>query len=423
MPRPRHLPVVLLAFAASALACGASPDGGASTSSEELKKALTFGEPDEVGMDSQTLVDLAEWIRTGNQPLLSLLISKNGKVVFELYTSSLTRDHAHYLMSVTKSVTSALVGVAINEKILGAPTTSVTDALPPEVFATPADRARFESVTIRDVLGMSALDAQVPPHRDLPEDEARLAAFNSTDNRLRFALKQAILPKPGVSFQYTDVTPILASGMLEYASGQTAFDYANAMLFDPMGFENQEWMHADASGIDNGAYGLRLRPVDMQRFGILYLRRGNWQGRQLLPSSWVDQSFTPWIKSDASQPSPNYGWYWWTQTFAPHWTAHLALGWKGQRIAVIPEQNVVVTMTAIEEDPNEPLFGQVMSNYVIPATSGRTGRPPHPDASLRAKLHATLESVRTGPSRIKAGTEPRMVPSIAPKEAHPAFSP
>jgi CubicO group peptidase (beta-lactamase class C family) len=155
----------------------------------------------------------------------------------------------------------------------------------------------------------------------------------------------------------------------------------------------------------------------------LFLRGGAWEGRQHVPRGWVTTAFSPWIKSDPSESTPNYGWYWWTRTFAPHWTGHLAVGWKGQRIGVFPEQNVVVTMTGLEQDPNEPLFAQIVQRYVIPAVSGRAGQPPQPDPSLRQTLHDVLEQVRTGASRIPANAEARMVPSIARKEVHHAFNP
>lgn len=397
----------------------AAPDGN-----HRRASGLAFGAPDEEGMDARPLIDLASWVRDGDAPIFSILVSRNGVVVFELYTSSLTRDYAHYLMSVTKSFTSALVGAAIDRGLVGSPETSIADALPPEVFASDADRARFSAVTLREVMGMSALDAQVPPHRNLPEDRARQQAFLAAPNRAKFAVTQALLPQPGVSFQYTDITPLIASGVVEYATEETSLAFAEDTLFGPMGFRNYEWMHEDLEGIDNGAYGLRLRPVDMQKFGVLYLNGGVWEGRHLLPKSWVDLSFTPWIKSSPQQTDPNYGWYWWTFDYAPHWRARVADGWKGQRISVIPEKNLVVTMTGIVDDrPEEALFEQILRDYVIPSVDGIGGEPPRPDPGLRAPLAEVLEEVRQGPMRAKPDAEARMIPSIEPKGTHHPFSP
>jgi CubicO group peptidase (beta-lactamase class C family) len=140
---------------------------------------------------------------------------------------------------------------------------------------------------------MSALDAQLAPHQNTPEAKERLVRFFNSPDRVAFALGQNVLPRPGVDFQYTDVTPQLIVGVVQYATKRTLYDFAEANLFGPMQFENAEWMHEDAAAFDNGSYGLRLRPVDMQKFGILYLNEGCWEGRRLISSAWVKTSFTP----------------------------------------------------------------------------------------------------------------------------------
>ncbi len=80
---------------------------------------------------------------------------------------------------------------------------------------------------------------------------------------------------------------MIAGGIVQYATNQSLLDFAKAALFDPMGFQNEEWMHQDRAGFDNASYGLRLRPVDMQKFGILFLNEGCWDGQQLLSKAWV----------------------------------------------------------------------------------------------------------------------------------------
>jgi hypothetical protein len=123
----------------------------------------------------------------------------------------------------------------------------------------------------------------------------------------------------------------------------------------------------------------------------------------VISRGWIEQSVTPWIHGD-------YGWYWWQYHFAPGWRAHVANGWKGQRIAVVPEEGVVVTMTGCLDDGEDRVFAQIMRRFVKPAVEG--GR--HPE--LQARLRQLLDEVRGGPSRIRPGIEPRMVPSIDHKE-------
>ena len=112
-------------------------------------------------------------------------------------------------------------------------------------------------------------------------------------------------------------------------------------------------MHQDPAGIDSGGYGLHLRPIDMQKFGVLYLNGGVWRGNALISRGWVERSFSPWNRSRADAREPDYGWFWWTYEGRSGWRAHAAIGRKGQRIAVLPRQKLVVTMTACIEDGTE----------------------------------------------------------------------
>jgi CubicO group peptidase (beta-lactamase class C family) len=375
-----------------------------------------FGQstPEAEGVDPRGLIKIAEWVRDQEEPIFSVVVSRHGKLIFELYTSGLGRDEAHYLMSVTKSFTSALVGIAIDQHLLRDENESLADALPENAFATAGDRLRFRPVTIKDVLAMSALDAPVFPHQKDEFARARNKGFVAARNKLIFALSQNILDEPGKSFLYTDVTPVLATGMVELAAHETAFDFAKKNLFDPLGFKNEEWMHEDPAGIDNGAYGLRLRPIDMQKFGVLYLRHGSWNGAQVISDAWVQKSFTPWIRSDGTPhdtlAGPNYGFYWWQQSFAGM-TAHVANGWKGQRIAVVPAEDLVVTMTgAMQDGGEEKTFAALMKDFVAPALRSAALAP---DAAADAQLHGLLDDVRANTLSIHETLEKRMIPTIA----------
>ena len=253
---------------------------------ENIQDDGVAGAPEDEGVDSGTIVALTEWLRDQRIPIFSFLISRNGRLVYELYTSSLTRNHAHYQMSATKSVVSALVGIAIDQGLISGPNAPITETLPRQLFASDADVARFRSVTVRHVLGMSALDAPDPPRVTTPEAVARHLRFRSAHNRVKFALEQPLLATPGRAYQYNDVTPALAVGIVQYATGKTALEFAEDRLFGPMGFRNYEWIHQDPSGIDLGGFGLRLRPIDMQKFGVLYLNGGVWRGNALISRSW-----------------------------------------------------------------------------------------------------------------------------------------
>jgi CubicO group peptidase (beta-lactamase class C family) len=367
--------------------------------------------PEAQGMDARPLLDLATWLRDHPEvPVFSVLVSRNGKVVFELYTGGIERDAAHYLMSTTKSVVGALIGIAIDKGLVPGPDAAIADALPADAFPSPEDRERFRRVTIRDLLGMSALDTPDPPRVHTPEAVARQHAFVAAPNRTRFALGQPIVPEPGTTFLYTDEGPAIATGILTYAAHEPVLRFAEDHLFGPLGFEHHEWMHDDPAGIANGGYGLRLRPIDMQKLGVLYLHGGAWNGRQLVPRAWVERSFSPWIRSSPRERAPNYGWYWWAESYGTGWDAHVASGWKGQRIIVLPAQQLVVTMTAYVEDGTEhALAARIVEDYIVPAVA-HGASPGDPAALARV-----LDDLHRQPMRGPAHPEPRMIPSIEPK--------
>jgi CubicO group peptidase (beta-lactamase class C family) len=403
--------------------------GDAPAPTSRPARCWVFGpdEPENQGIDVQKLIELTQWVKESPSPILSILISRRGKVVYQLYTSSIDPQAAHYIMSGTKSVLSALVGVAIDHKLIAGTDETMPQLLPRQWFPNDAAVAKFSGLTLKEVLGMSALDAPIAPHQTTPEAIQRNIDFFGSPNRTQYALTQNLLAVPGRDYLYTDVTCALASGAVECATHQSLFDFANLALFEPMGFQHQEWMHEDPAGIDNGAYGLRLRPIDMQKFGLLFLNQGQWNGRQLISSKWVTTSFTPWIASDSKHAlHPDYGWYWWRINFGHNWNGHVAVGWKGQRIAVFPVKDVVVTMTAIIEDNTEDqIFSKVMKSFVIPAVDPSSDAPtPEPAAStpeLKRQLNDLLREVYFGPSRIAPGTEERMIPSISPKQTHQPF--
>src|SRR5262249_29775253 len=159
--------------------------------------------------------------------------------------------------------------------------------------------------------GMAALDAPDPPRDPSAAAQASWLKMWNAPNRAKVALEQKILDG---GFQYNDATPTLAAAALQYATGKSALEFAEEALFGPLGFQRYEWMHQDGAGIDNAGYGLRLRPIDMQKLGLLFLDGGAWRGRQLISRAWIERSFAPWNRSKPDRP-PDYGWFWWGDDF------------------------------------------------------------------------------------------------------------
>jgi CubicO group peptidase (beta-lactamase class C family) len=383
---------------------------------------LPSASPPAAGVQTQPLIDMARWVDSHpSVPIFSLLLSRHGQLVFELYSSGFTRDEAHYLMSTTKSVTSAIVGAALDRGLLPGSDAALTDVVPAALYGDPANRARFRGVSLKNVMGMSVLDADEPPRDNSPAAVLRGKQFFSAPNRVAFALTQALLPSPGVSFQYNAITPVLAGGAVQYATGKRLFDFATETLFAPMGFKNAEWMHQDERGLDLPSYGLRLRPMDMQKFGILYLNHGLWNGRRLISEHWVDTSWTPYMHTGPSVTPgyDNYGWFWWQRDdwgTRVHWTS----GWRGQFIAAMPDYDAVFTMTAYIQTGDEvAVLGSLMTHYVIPALALGSASEDH---ALEDALARELAAVNRD-QRMPTNPEPRMVPSVEPKGTPRPFDP
>jgi hypothetical protein len=157
----------------------------------------------------------------------------------------------------------------------------------------------------------------------------------------------------------------------------------------------------------------------MQKFGVLYLNRGVWRGKQVVPAEWGDASFSPWLCAWPSAAEPNYGWFWWAKDFGPGWKSHAAQGWKGQRIFVIPEQRVVVTVTGYMTDGEEDTVpARVVEDYVVPSVEHGRGKPLARDPQVADEVARVLEEVRRGPMRGPRDAERRMIPSAEAKSEH-----
>lgn len=407
-PRPGNAAIVPPAFPSAA---GPMPES-------EITASFGVSTPEKEGVSREKLAQLTEWLRDSNANVFSILISRNGKLIYELYTNSLSRDEAHYVMSVTKSFTSTLVTIAVDKGLLAPVEAPVTRSIPRSLFESDDAFRQFSSVSMKDVLGMSALDAKDFPLYKTPDAIERNRLFSDAENRPKFALTQKLLPERGKTFQYNNLTPLIATAALQCATRKSEFDFAQEVLFSPLGFKNTEWMHQDRAGFDHGSYGLRVRPIDMQKYGNLFLAGGLWNGRQIISSDWAHRTFQPYIKSYPQGPL-YYGWFWRVENRAPNWQTHDAEGIWGQEIMVAPQHKLVVSITSYMPENSEKVIDTIIKDFIIPAV--QSGSSPT-DQKLIDRLQSALETVRSQ-RRMPRNPEQRMVPSIAPKGRHMPFTP
>jgi len=375
---------------------------------------IQIGKASEEGMDELKLMALADFIDDNPRlSIFSLLISKNGRLVFELYTGQIKQDYSHYLMSVTKSVLSTLIGIAIDQGKITSENTPLSETIPKKLLSTKRQVEAFSKVNLQNVMGMSALHTPDPPRDMSPAARARRDKYLNSSNYLKFLVQQPLLRNIGKDFLYNDETPTLASGILSYTTGLSAFDYGCDTLFKDLNCKNMEWMHSDRTGINMGGYGLRLRPLDMQKIGITILQKGKWQDKQVVSSAWVEKIYQPYISSSGVNSPPNYGWYWWRPNYGFSKPFLEANGWKGQRIAIQPDLGLVVTMTGClepERCDEQKVFSDIMSKYVIPAAKGPGTSAPN------NSIEEKLQKINKGQARFNKAMENRMIPSVALKE-------
>jgi len=375
---------------------------------------IQIGIASEEGMNELKLLALADYI--DNNPRLSIfsiLISKNGKLVFELYTGQIKQDYSHYLMSVTKSVLSTLIGIAIDQGKITSENAPLSETIPKKLLSNKRLVEAFSKVNLQNVMGMSALNTPDPPRDMSAAARARQDKYLNSSNYMKFLVEQPLLRNIGKAFLYNDETPTLASGILSYTTGLSAFDYGCDTLFKDLNCKNMEWMHSDRTGINMGGYGLRLRPLDMQKIGITILQKGKWQDKQVVSSAWVEKIYQPYISSSGVNSPPNYGWYWWRPNYGFSKPFLEANGWKGQRIAIQPDLGLVVTMTGClerERCDEQKVFSDIMSKYVIPASKGPGTIAPN------NSIEEKLQKINKGQARFNKAMENRMIPSVALKE-------
>lgn len=364
------------------------------------------GREPSAGIDADRLEELAAAIGKF-QNLHSILILRAGELVFEEYSNGFDAQTLQYTASVSKSVGSILLGIAMDQGLVPGVEGGVLDA--PLVEVLPEYGEQFEAdprkanILLRHALSMTgglAWDESSLPYSDPGNDWIR--ASQSADP-IGFALSRPVVAEPGAEFNYHGVYSILPSYLIQRETGESAETFAAEFLFQPLGITEWRWDDI-ANGLTDTDGGLHLRPRDMAKLGQLYLNGGAWDGRQIVSRAWVEESTSRQI---ANQDSPDYCLLWWCGDIhyggQSAWT-FLASGHGGQKIFVFPEFDLVVVVTQqVFENPHEELNNlAIMSRYVLPAADPefQDAPPVQLDRQALARYEGTY-SGRTAPIRIE----------------------
>jgi CubicO group peptidase (beta-lactamase class C family) len=273
--------------------------------------------------------------------VLSVLVERNGRLVFERYYRGAARSARLDVFSVTKSVTSTLVGIALAEGKIRSLDQRLGDFFPKDVQRARDKRVR--KITLRQLLEMRS------GYRDI--------AAAQSDDWVRTQIDRPLGESPGRGWAYDNGSYHLLSAVLTKATGRLANAYAQRVLLGPLGIVPTVWA-TDGQGHNLGNTGLRLSSRDLLRIGDLYLHGGRWNGRQLLPAAYVHAATRRY--TSLGYGSAGYGYGWWT--FAGRPPGFAALGYGGQAVAVYPQRQLVVVVTGSGDNVQ-----RVLDRLVLPA--------------------------------------------------------
>lgn len=266
-------------------------------------------EPSAQGLDPVLLAELVRLIRQNQRfpDLHSLQIVRKGYLVLEEYFRGWNAERLHTLQSVSKSFTSALIGIAIEQGAIRRVDEKVLGFFPGMEGIRHLDE-RKRAMALRDLLTMRS-------GTDYHEHGAGSPHFqlNSLARGWdRFYLDRPMERAPGTDFLYDSGGVILMSSLLKQRTGMHADAFADRHLFTPLGITRSDWFR-NAEGHPHTGGGLDLRPRDMAKLGLLYLRGGRWGERQVVPADWVEESVRRHVERDAGATGRNvgYGYLWW----------------------------------------------------------------------------------------------------------------
>jgi CubicO group peptidase (beta-lactamase class C family) len=336
----------LLALAAFLLIPLLSPPESASTAwapdywpTDEWRTST----PEEQGFDSAALAEHLLKLREDGVAIDSLLGVRNGRIFLEAYFDPYDGTFPHDMASVTKSITTTLIGIAATQgKIdLDAPMLSYF----PDRHIQNVD-ARKQAITVRHLAGMTnGMESGC-----LNGDLATLDEMHAAPDWMQWVLDRKMARDPGKAFCYDSPGMHLLSGVLQEAAGMTEEQFARRNLFEPMGIHEWIW-ESDPQGYTLGSGDLDLLPRDAAKLGYLWLSGGVWEGRQIVPADWVKEAVTPHLHADGED---DYGYGWWVSE-----DSYWALGRGGQHVKVYPAYNAIFVVTAAEFDFDqlEPMLG------------------------------------------------------------------
>lgn len=348
--------------------------------------------PESQGIDSNALAAVIENVRARHLPVHSIFVARNGYAVLDAYLFPYHDDETHGLASVTKSVVSTLVGVAQRDNRIGSLDQPAPALLPAENLGTDPAKSR---ITLGNLLSMTAgLDCRAPLGVNL------IRAMEDSPDWVTFTWNLPLTWTPGTSFAYCGGNFHIVSAVLTAATGESAATLAQSELFAPLGITQVAWP-SDLYGNSHGFADLELYPRDAAKLGYLWLHYGRWQNQQIVPAAYLRAALTG---RAVVESGIQYGYgFWLYPGHTPY--DYEANGHGGQRIVVVPSQNMVEVVTA----------GGVDANAVTPLLTAawRSDAPLPPNPEGDARLAAAIAAAASPPAPIRPGSVPAWAAAIS----------
>jgi len=324
--------------------------------------------PELEGVSSAGISQFIDAVNKTKNEMHSLMILRHGKVIAESWWAPYRADLRHTMYSCSKSFTATAIGLAVaenkltvNDKVISFFPEDVPDTISPFLA----------QLSVKHLLSMSVGQAQDPSFTIAGKEDHWVKSF----------LALPIAFQPGTKFLYNSIATYMLSAIIQKVTGQKLIDYLKPRLFEPLGITGADW-ETDPMGINVGGWGLRIKTEDMAKFGQLFLQKGQWNGRQILPSSWVVEASTVKIiqhpelsqaKKDSSDWDQGYCYQMWRSRN----NAYRADGAFGQYILVLPDQDAVIAITSETIDMQDEL--NLVWKHLLP--SFQTGKLPWVNAN------------------------------------------
>ena len=311
--------------------------------------SLSRSTPESQGVSSSQVLRFIEAADREVDSMHSFMLLRHGHVVAEAWWAPESAVKPHVLWSLSKSFTSTAVGLAVADGKL-----SIDDPIL-KFFSdeTPTDpSANLKAMRVRDLLTMST------GH----EDEVSL---KEKTGWTRLFLAHPVPHKPGTHFKYNTAATFMQSAIVQKVTGKTVLEYLGPRLFEPLGIKQPQW-DANPEGISIGGYGLYLCTEDIAKFGQLYLQKGQWNGKQLVPTEWTDQATSKQV-SNGSDPSRDWDQGYGFQFWRCRHDAYRGDGKDGQFCIVLPKWDAVIAITANASKMQDEL--NVVWDHLLPAFS------------------------------------------------------